>query len=354
MQAQKFPKISIITGPVGIGKSTLISHYIQNFSAPVCGFLCDLNSDTGLRKLRLLPTMDCIDFETLQPSNTTQSIGRFHFKNEAFNTAMHALVAYCQESELCIVDEIGRLEIEMDMGFEPAFSAFLTQEIPKHILIVIRSSLLDRGLQKYAWMNYSINQGPWMPQVPELRGVILAGGNSSRMQKDKRYIAYHGMPQWKYAFEQLRTLGLETCISAYDIADSKYPVISDHPRFSNAGPMSGLLSVSNEFEESAILVLGIDYPNMDLQSLQDLIFAFQIRNCSVCYRNPESQRIEPLIAIYHPRDMRKLKVQFGKSSNSLSAFWEASKEQVLVLNHKNSQVLKSYDLPSDEATFRTR
>ncbi len=354
MQVNSIPKIAIITGPVGIGKSSLLNRYVQHFQGSLHGFVCLVDPETNLRKLQLYPSLEHLDFQTTESDSSTQSIGRFHFKKRAFQQALQSLRASDIPADLCIVDELGKLEIEMDLGFEPAFTAFLSQLKAAQLLLIIRSSLLDKAIQKYGWTKYSLNQGPWMPRIPPIKGVVLAGGNSSRMQKDKKQIAYHGMPQWKYAFQQLSALGLETCISSNDMEDGDYTVIADHPQFSNAGPMSGLLSVSQESADTALLVLGVDYPNMDSQTLKDLIYAFQIRNCSVCYRNPESQTIEPLIALYHPLDLLQLRDQFGQTSNSLRLFWEASQERVLVLPHRNPEVLKSYDFPADEAAFRTR
>ena len=50
----------------------------------------------------------------------------------------------------------------------------------------------------------------------------------------------------------------------------------------------------------------------------------------------------------------QIKEDFIKGNTSLSRFWEQEGNAVLVLPHRNYNVLKSYDLPEDEAAFRTR
>ena len=33
--------------------------------------------------------------------------------------------------------------------------------------------------------------------IPALKGLVLCGGFSTRMQEDKSRIDYHGVPQWQ-------------------------------------------------------------------------------------------------------------------------------------------------------------
>lgn len=348
------PDVFIVSGPVGIGKSTLLSRYFQGRLVESIGFLCVHDSQTKRRVLHLLSTQTVIPFEAPEPQSDTISVGKFHFFEEAFVQAINSLESTPPNCDLVVIDELGKLEIEQHSGFEPLFSQWLSTHTLKTLVVVIRSSLLSRALTKYSWANALINQGPWMPSVPKITGLIMAGGRSSRMGKDKKLISYHGKPQWKHAYELVSGLKIETVVSAADWSDSGVRVIADMAEFQGNGPISGLLSVSGEIKETALLVLGVDYPEMDRQTLYDLLLTFQIRNCSVCYRNSQSDRVEPLIAVYHPRDLQQIKVDFHKGNTSLSRFWETAGDTVLILPHRDPNVLKSYDLPEDETAFRTR
>lgn len=354
MNPQVHPEIFIITGPVGIGKSTLLRHFFRGKSIQTAGFICDTDPITNLRTLCLLPEEKMVPFEVVEASESTLSIGKFHFEKRAFDEGICALKNRNWETHTALIDELGKLEIEQNSGFEPQFSQWLKTHIPNIIVVIIRSSLLEKALLKYNWEQARINEGPWMPELPKIMGLVMAGGQSSRMGKDKKEIHYHGKSQWKHAYALLTELDLETVISASDLKEEGVRVISDSSEFEGNGPISGLLSVSVEIQETALLVLGVDYPEMDRQTLYDLLLTFQIRNCSVCYRNPQSNRVEPLIALYHPRDLYQIKEDFIKGNTSLSRFWEQEGNAVLVLPHRNSNVLKSYDLPEDEAAFRTR
>lgn len=348
------PDVFIVSGPVGIGKSTLLSRYFQNTPVQSAGFLCLQDSQTKLRVLHLLSNQTILPFEVSEPQIDTISVGKFHFFGDAFLQSINTLGNASPNVDFTVIDELGKLEIEQNTGFEPMFSQCLSTRSINALVVVIRSSLLARALTKYSWANALVNQGPWMPSVPKITGLIMAGGRSSRMGKDKKLIAYHGKPQWKHAYELVSGLKIETVVSAADWPDVGVRVIADTDEFQGNGPISGLLSVSGEIKETALLVLGVDYPEMDVLTLTDLILSFQIRNCSVCYRNPQSDRVEPLIALYHPRDLQQIKEDFYQGKTSLSRFWETAGDAVLILPHRNPNALKSYDLPEDETAFRTR
>lgn len=81
MNPQVNPEIFIITGPVGIGKSTMLRHFFREKSFQTVGFLCDADPSTKLRTLCLFPDEKSVPFEVPEASESTLSIGKFHFKN---------------------------------------------------------------------------------------------------------------------------------------------------------------------------------------------------------------------------------------------------------------------------------
>ncbi len=140
-----------------------------------------------------------------------------------------------------------------------------------------------------------------MPDTP-LIGLVLGGGKSRRMGRDKAAIAYHGKPQIVHAWELLRGAGLEAYVSCR--ADQNeaegfrgLPQIQD--RFLDFGPMGGILSALLFNRETAFLALACDLPFLDAEALSALIAARDPSKIATTYLSPEGLP-EPLCAIYEP------------------------------------------------------
>ena len=140
-----------------------------------------------------------------------------------------------------------------------------------------------------------------MAEAP-LLGLVLGGGKSRRMGRDKAALAYHGKPQILYAWELLRAAGLEAHVSCRtDQAEAEgfrgLPQIPD--RFLDFGPMGGILSALLFRREAAFLAVACDLPFLDAGSISTLIAARDRSRIATAYLNPEGLP-EPLCAIYEP------------------------------------------------------
>jgi molybdopterin-guanine dinucleotide biosynthesis protein A len=110
----------------------------------------------------------------------------------------------------------------------------------------------------------------------KISGVLLAGGESRRMGKDKATVLFRGQPLWQIQVALLRTLDLkEIFISARtDPAwrPSEMQFVADGSP--SRGPLSGLTASLERIRTSHLLVLAIDMPFMSeayLHSLCDRI-----------------------------------------------------------------------------------
>jgi molybdopterin-guanine dinucleotide biosynthesis protein A len=135
-----------------------------------------------------------------------------------------------------------------------------------------------------------------------LLGLVLGGGKSTRMGRDKASLAYHGKPQIVYAWELLQGLGIEAFVSCRaDQADAEnfrgLPQI--HDRFLGFGPMGGILSALLSRRDAAFLVLACDLPHLDAETLSALIAARDPSKIATAYLGHENLP-EPLCAIYEP------------------------------------------------------
>jgi len=139
-----------------------------------------------------------------------------------------------------------------------------------------------------------------LARTPLLKGLILAGGESSRMGTDKSVMDYHGVPQRDRVVELIAPHCCELYLSCKTKPENcDLPVIEDS--ISGLGPMSGILSAFRTDPNAAWLVVACDLPHLDAASIDELVQARCRNRAGTAFQNPESGFVEPLITIWEPR-----------------------------------------------------
>ena len=135
---------------------------------------------------------------------------------------------------------------------------------------------------------------------PELFGLVLAGGKSTRMGEDKSNIYYHGKRQSEFEADMLSQLCSRTFISSNSAdEDLHYPIIKDS--FLDLGPFGGIVSAFRFEPNAAWLTIACDLPLLDQSTLEQLVKARDMSKLATCFYNPDTQFPEPLITIWEPR-----------------------------------------------------
>ena len=133
-----------------------------------------------------------------------------------------------------------------------------------------------------------------------ISAVLLAGGKSRRMGRDKATIAFRSKPLWKIQLELLRRLELtEILVSAksdppWRPADFEF-VPDKKP---SRGPLSGIAATLSRIKSDYLLTLAIDTPFITEAYLRSLCARIGAGTGVVPMIE---NRAEPLVAIY-PRD----------------------------------------------------
>jgi molybdenum cofactor guanylyltransferase len=100
---------------------------------------------------------------------------------------------------------------------------------------------------------------PLPPTPPE--AFILAGGQSSRMGRDKALTLLAGVPLVQYACNLLRSIGLEPRIAGGQSDLSSFaPTVPDDPSLATLGPLSGICSALRTTPSPFALFLPVDLP----------------------------------------------------------------------------------------------
>ncbi len=143
--------------------------------------------------------------------------------------------------------------------------------------------------------------------LPPLYGLVLSGGGSRRMKRDKSLLQYHGKRQLAHAFELLSTQCEQVFIShrkeqaqLYD----EFPQI--HDLYEGLGPVGGILSAMAAFPGVSWFVLANDLPYVDAAAIHTLIQHRHPEKFAVVYHNSQTNFPEPLCTIYEPAMQARL------------------------------------------------
>ena len=104
-----------------------------------------------------------------------------------------------------------------------------------------------------------------MDQKADIYGLVLTGGFSKRMGRDKSLLNFHGKPQFAYLFELLQAMCSKVFLSCRKEQSNQFgdqfPKIFD--RYDGIGPMNGLLSFFKKHPSKACLLVACDMPLVD-------------------------------------------------------------------------------------------
>ncbi|MFN5295779.1 MAG: NTP transferase domain-containing protein [Flavobacteriales bacterium] len=137
-----------------------------------------------------------------------------------------------------------------------------------------------------------------------LKALILTGGKSVRMGKDKPHIHYHGKAQFAHLYELCKDMGIEPFLSCRAeqreyFEEQGYKTIAD--RLLDMGPLGGITAAFMTDPNAAWLVLASDVPFLDNEILNELIKQRSTIHTATAFQSPFDRFPEPLIAIWEPK-----------------------------------------------------
>ncbi len=136
-----------------------------------------------------------------------------------------------------------------------------------------------------------------------LYGLVLAGGRSTRMQRDKAALEYSGRAQLERALELLSPL-LERVFVSVRPDQTRDPLRARFAQIVDSGevegPIAGIIAAQSRHPEAAWLVLACDLPLLDRETLEHLLRSRRPQRQATAYRSSHDGLPEPLCAIYEP------------------------------------------------------
>ncbi|WP_264357644.1 bifunctional molybdenum cofactor guanylyltransferase MobA/molybdopterin-guanine dinucleotide biosynthesis adaptor protein MobB [Chlorobaculum tepidum] len=171
-------------------------------------------------------------------------------------------------------------------------------------------------------------------QSVPLNGLVLAGGRSLRMGRDKAQLRYHEASQLDRTAALLGGVCNEVFISCRSdqldqYSDARLPGIADS--YLDLGPLGGLLSAQRHAPGAAWLVAACDLPFIDEAVIAALRAGRHPFRFGTAFAGSDG-RPEPLLAIYEPKSRRRLLERHASGNDSLRAFLMNSRVQFIEPN----------------------
>ena len=143
-----------------------------------------------------------------------------------------------------------------------------------------------------------------------MQGVVLCGGQSSRMGSDKGLLILHDKTWTQKAIDTLSNFQIPIVVSVnknqYQDYSSIFPtdtLIPDDPSLQLHGPLCGLLSVHLKYPEEDLFILACDMPLIDKELIKQLFskYSTEVADDAFIYTNDGEP--EPMPGIYRSKGL---------------------------------------------------
>lgn len=197
--------------------------------------------------------------------------------------------------------------------------------------------------------------------LQNLSGLVLCGGQSSRMGQDKGLLSCGDTVWAKSAARKLEAAGLKTFISLRQEQKKNYTkffsernFIFDDPALKIEGPLLGLFSAHREKRETDWLVLACDMINVTAQILEDLLSLYIKEKGCLYYLVRSQDRMEPLCAIYTSKGLMEMEEKMEKELTegkppdySLYRNIKPAEARFLEISFQDAALLKSFNTKNE-------
>lgn len=158
----------------------------------------------------------------------------------------------------------------------------------------IPNYLINDLSQLTQWIDQQLKQS-----IAPLNGLVLAGGKSERMQKDKSQINYHGKSQKTHMLDLLSDATQKAFFAIREDQAEEKDSIKD--TFTGLGPYGAILSAFRHDPNAAWLVTACDQPFLTHEVINLLIKKRNPSKVATAFYNPDTDFPEPLITIWEPK-----------------------------------------------------
>ncbi|MGI4751490.1 MAG: molybdenum cofactor guanylyltransferase [Janthinobacterium lividum] len=187
-----------------------------------------------------------------------------------------------------------------------------------------------------------------------LKGLVLAGGKSTRMGRSKARICWHGKEQQYHLADLLSSFCDEVFISCrkdqQHKIDFNYKVLPD--LHEDSGPMEAILTAFKKYPDQSWMVVACDLPLLDKLTLDYLIKKRETSKIATVFESPVDGLPEPLIAIWEPMSYNLLKSSYQTKQLSLRKILLVN--EVKIIKAPNADALINVNTPAEAEQIRLK
>ncbi len=174
------------------------------------------------------------------------------------------------------------------------------------------------------------------PESP-LYALIVCGGKSERMGREKFLLDYHESEQWKYIYDAVEKLCDETIISCNKEQIFFFPehikVVVDNEKYQGIGPMAAILGAMEHYPNAIFFVIGCDYPLLTVNDIGLLVKMGKDHGKTAAVFNEKSKIFEPLLAFYYADCFELIKSSYHRGDYSLQGVLKEVNASKLLINN---------------------
>ena len=141
-------------------------------------------------------------------------------------------------------------------------------------------------------------------------GVVLCGGQSTRMGTDKGLLKSHANTWAEVAVNKLKAMSIDIKISVNTKQFADYSnvfpgeiLIADNEYLKIKGPLCGILSVHTQHPSQDLLVLACDMPLIETGILEELLTYYRLHPDAEAFVFTNDSEPEPLCGIYKAKGL---------------------------------------------------
>jgi molybdopterin-guanine dinucleotide biosynthesis protein A len=164
--------------------------------------------------------------------------------------------------------------------------------------------------------------------------IILAGGQSRRMSREKSLLPVNGRPLIETIIAQIRPCFDQIMISAGDkrkFAFLDLPVVEDEAP--GQGPLLAILSALRASPRAGNFILACDIPFVHIPFLQTILA--KAAACEIVVPRYRDGKTEPLFAFYNRSIIPAIERQLGTGDRRISSLFKTCRTEFVPMDGQN-------------------